>query len=166
MWTTVATERQPCPSCPPHNKSSVSQSYPLSITKHQFASDYHLKMFTHLNIAIAGGLSLIRFQTSLILPTNFLPLLGGPSGLMLASLCHRKNLPYTVLEADESKRARTQGGSLDIHANSGQFGLKEADLLDSFKSQSRLEGEAIKLLDLQGVGQVRFHSSYLCIAGF
>lgn len=69
---------------------------------------------------------------------------------MLASLCQRKNIPYAVLEADESEHARTQGGSLDIHADSGQLALKEAGLLDAFKSNSRIEGEAIKLLDLEG----------------
>lgn len=69
---------------------------------------------------------------------------------MLASLCQRKNLPYTVFEADGREHARTQGGSLDIHANSGKLALKEAGLLDAFKSNSRIEGEAIKLLDPEG----------------
>lgn len=69
---------------------------------------------------------------------------------MLASLCQRKNLPYTVLEADDSGHARTQGGSLDIHANSGQLALKEAGLLDAFMCKSRIEREAIKLLSLEG----------------
>lgn len=76
---------------------------------------------------------------------------------MLASLCQRKNLPYTVFEAEESNFARTQGGSLDIHGNSGQLALKEADLLDAFKRNSRLEGEAIKLLNLEG--KVSFDSA-------
>ncbi|CAF9905530.1 MAG: hypothetical protein ALECFALPRED_001011 [Alectoria fallacina] len=86
----------------------------------------------------------------LLNPTNILPILGGPGGLMLASLCQRKNLPYTVLEADDSGHARTQGGSLDIHANSGQLALKEAGLLDAFMCKSRIEREAIKLLSLEG----------------
>ena len=76
---------------------------------------------------------------------------------MLASLCQRKNLPYTVFEAEESKFARTEGGSLDIHADSGQLAFKEAGLLDAFKSNSRLEGEAIKLLNLEG--KVSFDSA-------
>lgn len=69
---------------------------------------------------------------------------------MLASICESKSLPYTILEADANRHARTQGGSLDIHADSGQMALSEAGLLDSFKSKMRIEGQAIKICDLQG----------------
>ncbi|CAD6565373.1 MAG: hypothetical protein ASARMPREDX12_005792 [Alectoria sarmentosa] len=110
-------------------------------------------MSAQLKVAIVEGSSTRISQTPypyLLNPTNILPIFGGPGDLVLASLCQRKNLPYTVLEADDSEHARTQGGSLDIHANSGQLALKEAGLLDAFMCNSRIEGEAIKLLSLEG----------------
>ncbi|KAL9113368.1 MAG: hypothetical protein Q9227_002409 [Pyrenula ochraceoflavens] len=80
-------------------------------------------------------------------PLSVLIVGTGPGGLMLAALLQKKNIPYLILEADPSPSSRTQGGSLDIHASSGQLAIKEAGLLPRFESLMRLEGQAFRICD-------------------
>jgi 2-polyprenyl-6-methoxyphenol hydroxylase-like FAD-dependent oxidoreductase len=84
---------------------------------------------------------------------------AGLGGLVLARVLHVRNqassdpstqLQMIVLEGDASEGARSQGGLLDIHDDSGQIALQSADLLQQFAELAHPEGEAIKVADLTG----------------
>ena len=80
-------------------------------------------MFTNPKIAIIGA---------------------GPSGLTLANLLQQYNISFTVYELETVTNERNQGGTLDLHAESGQLALREAGLYDEFKKNARPEGDALK----------------------
>jgi 2-polyprenyl-6-methoxyphenol hydroxylase-like FAD-dependent oxidoreductase len=63
---------------------------------------------------------------------------------MLASILHHHGIPCTVYEREGSSDARKQGGTLDIHDNSGQRALDAAGLLDKFRSVVRVGGDAMR----------------------
>lgn len=44
---------------------------------------------------------------------------AGPGGLVLARLLHLANVSFTLYEAEPSRTSREQGGSLDLHEESG-----------------------------------------------
>ncbi|KAF8244183.1 FAD/NAD(P)-binding domain-containing protein [Wilcoxina mikolae CBS 423.85] len=75
---------------------------------------------------------------------------AGPGGLTLARLLHINNLPCTIFEGDASSNSRSQGGTLDVHQESGQAALKAAGLFGRFQELMRLEGEAFRLADKSG----------------
>ena len=75
---------------------------------------------------------------------------AGPGGLTLAAVLHRHGIPAVVHERDASRDARPQGGSLDLHADSGQLALAAAGLRDAFLSVARNEGQDMRLLDHTG----------------
>ncbi|KAJ3575505.1 hypothetical protein NP233_g1044 [Leucocoprinus birnbaumii] len=75
---------------------------------------------------------------------------GGPGGLTLARLLKIHNIPFRLFELDESSTSRPQGGTLDIHGNSGQLALKAAGLFTEFEKYARREGEEFKILDEAG----------------
>ena len=74
---------------------------------------------------------------------------GGISGLLLARLLHLANIDFTVFERDESVTARGQGGTLDMHADTGQYALRQAKLFDEFKKVARYQHQGIRLYDEQ-----------------
>ncbi|KAM0263172.1 hypothetical protein ACHAQJ_001327 [Trichoderma viride] len=85
---------------------------------------------------------------------------GGPCGLTLARLLECKGIDYVVYERDESDISNRRGGSLDIHAETGQLALKEAGLFDEFKKYARYEDTVFTVANQQGervfqVGQGR-----------
>ncbi|MFD6434157.1 FAD-dependent oxidoreductase [Streptomyces venezuelae] len=75
---------------------------------------------------------------------------GGPAGLAFARVLHRHGHPVTVLERDPAPDARPPGGALDLHEGLGQLALEKAGLTAEFRSLSRPEGQAMRILDTAG----------------
>ncbi|PRY39754.1 2-polyprenyl-6-methoxyphenol hydroxylase-like FAD-dependent oxidoreductase [Umezawaea tangerina] len=75
---------------------------------------------------------------------------AGLSGLVCARILQRHGVPVTVYESDTSPDARQQGGSLDIHEDTGQVALRQAGLHDRFLARTHVGGEDIRLLDKTG----------------
>ncbi|WP_432110445.1 FAD-dependent oxidoreductase [Streptomyces sp. AA1529] len=75
---------------------------------------------------------------------------GGPAGLTFARVLHRHGHPVTVLERDPSPDARPPGGTLDLHEGLGQRALEKAGLLAEFRTVSRPEGQAMRILEPDG----------------
>lgn len=75
---------------------------------------------------------------------------GGPAGLAFARVLHRHGHPVTVLERDPARDARPAGGTLDLHEGLGQRALEKAGLLAEFQALSRPEGQAMRILDMDG----------------
>ncbi|MEV0002876.1 FAD-dependent monooxygenase [Micromonospora sp. NPDC050980] len=75
---------------------------------------------------------------------------GGPGGLTLARVLHRHGLHATVYEREAHRAARSPGGSLDLHPESGQRALAEAGLEARFRSAARPQGEEHRILDPGG----------------
>ncbi|HUR07032.1 MAG TPA: NAD(P)/FAD-dependent oxidoreductase [Nonomuraea sp.] len=75
---------------------------------------------------------------------------GGPAGLTFARVLHRHDHPVTVLERDPAPDARPPGGTLDLHEGLGQLALDKAGLLAEFQALSRPEGQAMRILDVDG----------------
>ncbi|MBB5367111.1 MULTISPECIES: NAD(P)/FAD-dependent oxidoreductase [unclassified Janthinobacterium] len=62
---------------------------------------------------------------------------GGPGGLTLARILHLHGIKATVFERDTHALARPQGGSLDMHPETGQRALQLAGLHDAFQALAR-----------------------------
>jgi 2-polyprenyl-6-methoxyphenol hydroxylase-like FAD-dependent oxidoreductase len=75
---------------------------------------------------------------------------GGPGGLTFARVLHRHGHPVAVLERDPARDARPPGGTLDLHEGLGQLALDKAGLLAEFRTLSRPEGQAMRILDTDG----------------
>jgi 2-polyprenyl-6-methoxyphenol hydroxylase-like FAD-dependent oxidoreductase len=73
---------------------------------------------------------------------------AGPVSLTLANILQNNNITFTIYEA--APEIRTQGGSLDLHPESGQLALKEAGLWDLFKKYARPESDVLKIVKLDG----------------
>jgi 2-polyprenyl-6-methoxyphenol hydroxylase-like FAD-dependent oxidoreductase len=76
---------------------------------------------------------------------------GGPGGLTLARILHTRGIAATVFERDASPDHRSQGGSLDLHADTGQHALRLAGLEDEFRGIARYEDQGTRLFDRDGV---------------
>ncbi|OBS18820.1 hypothetical protein FPOA_10547 [Fusarium poae] len=77
---------------------------------------------------------------------------AGPGGLTLARLLHVNNINFIVYERDVDPKPRfiNQGGTLDIHASSGQPAIKEGGLFEKFKSIARWEGSRVCMQNPSG----------------
>jgi 2-polyprenyl-6-methoxyphenol hydroxylase-like FAD-dependent oxidoreductase len=75
---------------------------------------------------------------------------AGPGGLLAARILQRGGVDVTVHDADASLESRTQGGTLDLHADSGQIAIDDAGLIAEFLASARPEGQAHRLLDPSG----------------
>lgn len=83
-------------------------------------------------------------------PSRTIAIIGaGPSGLTAAVILSKAGWNVHVFEADVSGHARSQGGSLDLHEDSGQIALQRAGLLDAFRSIARHEDQETRSIDWQ-----------------
>ncbi|KAF9699359.1 hypothetical protein EKO04_002273 [Ascochyta lentis] len=85
---------------------------------------------------------------ALTLPLKIAICGAGPVSLTLANILQNNNISFTIYEASSS--IRTQGGSLDLHPESGQLALKEAGLWDLFENYARPESDVMKVVRLDG----------------
>ncbi|MES1201119.1 MAG: NAD(P)/FAD-dependent oxidoreductase [Pseudomonadota bacterium] len=75
---------------------------------------------------------------------------AGPGGLMLARLLQIRGLTAVVFERDPDAKHRPQGGSLDLHKETGQRALRLAGLYEPFLSHARPEDQGDRLYDSTG----------------
>lgn len=75
---------------------------------------------------------------------------GGPGGLMLARLLQVSGIAATVFERDSHDDERPQGGSLDLHAHTGQRAMRLAGLEQAFLAAARPEDQGDRLYDPAG----------------
>ncbi|MEU5950921.1 NAD(P)/FAD-dependent oxidoreductase [Streptomyces sp. NPDC047525] len=75
---------------------------------------------------------------------------AGPGGLTCARILQEHGIAATVHDADASRAARDQGGTLDMHPGSGQHALRTAGLLDDFLAEARPEGQQMRLVGRDG----------------
>ncbi len=75
---------------------------------------------------------------------------GGPGGLTLAILLQMHGGFVQVYERDFSPNARIQGGSLDLHEESGQKVIAAAGLFEEYSKVSRPEGGRLQIYEKGG----------------
>lgn len=75
---------------------------------------------------------------------------AGPGGLTLARILQIRGIATTVYEREASRNARGQGGSLDLHVDSGQRAMREAGLEAEFLKIARPESQAFRIVDKHG----------------
>jgi 2-polyprenyl-6-methoxyphenol hydroxylase-like FAD-dependent oxidoreductase len=78
---------------------------------------------------------------------------AGLGGLTLARVLHARGIAAVVYDLDAAPGARSQGGMLDIHAESGQVALRAAGLYDQFRALILPGGEELRILDRHGAVQ-------------
>ncbi|AEW98501.1 FAD-dependent oxidoreductase [Streptantibioticus cattleyicolor] len=81
---------------------------------------------------------------------------GGPAGLMCARVLQRHGIEAAVYDADTAVDSRDPGGTLDLHADSGQIALEDAGLMDAFMALARTEGQAKTSRDHHGTVRAAF----------
>lgn len=75
---------------------------------------------------------------------------GGPGGLMLARLLQLRGLAPVLFERDAHADERPQGGSLDLHRETGLRAIHLAGLDAAFLAQARPEHQGDRLYDADG----------------
>ncbi len=82
---------------------------------------------------------------------------GGPGGLTLARILHIHGIASSVFEGDAHELERPQGGTLDLHEESGLHALRSAGLRDAFTAVARYDDQGDRLVDK--LGNVLFESA-------
>lgn len=72
---------------------------------------------------------------------------GGPGGLTLARLLQQNGAAVKVYERDLNHQVRVQGGTLDLHDESGLAALRQAHLLAEFQAHYRPGADKLRLTD-------------------
>lgn len=75
---------------------------------------------------------------------------AGPGGLTCARVLQRHGIDVTVYDSDASATARDQGGTLDMHPDTGQHALHASGLWHGFTALARPEGEQMRLVTRDG----------------
>jgi 2-polyprenyl-6-methoxyphenol hydroxylase-like FAD-dependent oxidoreductase len=75
---------------------------------------------------------------------------AGPAGLTLARILYLHGVHAAVFEREAFSSVRPQGGSLDMHADSGQFAIQCAGLNNEFKCIARYEDQESRIYDKYG----------------
>src|SRR5262249_4236430 len=75
---------------------------------------------------------------------------AGPAGLTCARVLHLHGIEATVYDADASATSRDAGGTLDLHADTGQIAIEDAGLLAEFQKVARPESQAKTSMDHNG----------------
>ena len=75
---------------------------------------------------------------------------AGPGGLTLARILHQAGVPTIVFEREEHALARPQGGTLDLHVESGQLAMRRVCLYEEFLTIARYEDQGSRLYDKDG----------------
>jgi 2-polyprenyl-6-methoxyphenol hydroxylase-like FAD-dependent oxidoreductase len=70
--------------------------------------------------------------------------------LVLARVLQKAGLDVVVFEREASRDCRTQGGTLDLHIESGQWALEQAGLLNEFRAIARPEGQDLRIANKHG----------------
>ncbi|WP_225828740.1 FAD-dependent oxidoreductase [Streptomyces naphthomycinicus] len=75
---------------------------------------------------------------------------AGLGGLALARVLHVHGIEAALFDLDATPDARTQGGMLDIHDDSGQEALRAAGLHEEFLARVHPGGQSVRVLDRYG----------------
>ncbi|KAL9095164.1 MAG: hypothetical protein Q9165_002420 [Trypethelium subeluteriae] len=86
---------------------------------------------------------------------------AGPAGCTLGLLLHQSRLPLhiTIFELDSSLSSRGQGGTLDLHKDTGLRAIRALGLWTEFVALARLDGDSIQLYDWKKVRYLNVKSS-------
>ncbi|KAF8260821.1 hypothetical protein EI94DRAFT_1667621 [Lactarius quietus] len=76
---------------------------------------------------------------------------AGLGGLVLARVLQLQGLTVTVFEHEPTLASREQGGSLDIHPETGQYALETAQLTAQFRKLARPEDDLMRIADKCGL---------------
>ena len=73
---------------------------------------------------------------------------AGPAGLTLSRLLRVSNIDTRIYERDSSASARSeQGGTLDLHSETGLAAIRKCGLWDSFQKYARYDGDEKTIAD-------------------
>ncbi|KIW11356.1 hypothetical protein PV08_10656 [Exophiala spinifera] len=72
---------------------------------------------------------------------------AGPAGCLLAPYLIQGSIEVTIFEAEDSPTARSQGGTLDLHPNTGISAIEEAGLGVALSKLLRCGGSRLKVVD-------------------
>ncbi|MDY0813668.1 NAD(P)/FAD-dependent oxidoreductase [Kitasatospora purpeofusca] len=75
---------------------------------------------------------------------------GGPAGLTLARILQVHGVAATVYEREPDRDVRGQGGTLDLHGDTGRRAVQEARLTEEFWAKARPEGAEFRVVDKHG----------------
>ncbi|KAG0184211.1 hypothetical protein DFQ28_011576, partial [Apophysomyces sp. BC1034] len=100
-----------------------------------------------------GTLELTDSSYTMISPNSHLKIAivgAGIGGLVLARTLQQNGIKCTVYELDASPDSRSQGGTLDLHTETGQAALRTNGLWDQIQPHIRYEGQDHRILDKTG----------------
>lgn len=85
---------------------------------------------------------------------------AGPAGCTFARLLIHNDVPVdvTIFEGEKSLDARSQGGTLDLHKESGLEAMRRCGLYEKFLEYARFDGEAFTVAN-------KDLKKFICMAG-
>lgn len=75
---------------------------------------------------------------------------GGPGGLMLARVLQTRSLAAIVFEQEKAPDERVQGGSLDLHTETGLRAVQLAGLDEALRAIARYKDQELRVLSREG----------------